>query len=86
MCDAAPLPELWRLTILLGEGNWTRRRSKVVTRRKSPIAQETSTSEAVASCWILQNALGNLASQSIPSWNQIVAWLGEMETLRRMAA
>jgi len=27
-----------------------------------------------------------LASQSIPSWNQIIAWLREMETLRRGAA
>jgi len=24
-----------------------------------------------------------LASQSIPSWNQIIAWLKEMEILRR---
>ncbi len=27
-----------------------------------------------------------LASQSIPSWNQIIAWMREMETLRRAAA
>lgn len=27
-----------------------------------------------------------LASQSIPSWNQIISWLKEMETLRSMAA
>jgi len=28
----------------------------------------------------------SLASQSIPSWNQIIAWLKEMETLRQIAA
>ena len=28
----------------------------------------------------------SLASQSIPSWNQILAWLKEMETLRQNAA
>jgi hypothetical protein len=27
-----------------------------------------------------------LASQSIPSWNQIISWLREMETLRTIAA
>jgi hypothetical protein len=27
-----------------------------------------------------------LASQTIPSWNQIIAWLREMETLRKAAA
>jgi len=27
-----------------------------------------------------------LASQSIPSWNQIGEWLKEMETLRQIAA
>ena len=27
-----------------------------------------------------------LASQSIPSWKQIIAWLKEMETLRIVAA
>ncbi len=27
-----------------------------------------------------------LASQSIPSWNQIIAWLREVETLRKAAA
>jgi len=27
-----------------------------------------------------------LASQSIPSWKQIVTWLREMETLRGVAA
>ncbi len=27
-----------------------------------------------------------LASQSIPSWNQIKTWLREMETLRKAAA
>ncbi len=27
-----------------------------------------------------------LASQSIPSWNQIIAWLNEMETLRVVIA
>jgi hypothetical protein len=27
-----------------------------------------------------------LASQSIPSWNQIMAWLKEMEILRRAVA
>ena len=27
-----------------------------------------------------------LASQSIPSWNHIIAWLREMETLRIIAA
>ncbi len=27
-----------------------------------------------------------LASQSIPTWNQIIAWLSEMETLRKVAA
>jgi hypothetical protein len=27
-----------------------------------------------------------LASQSIPSWNQIIVWLREMETLRKAAA
>jgi len=27
-----------------------------------------------------------LASQSIPSWNQIISWLKEMETLRTIAA
>jgi hypothetical protein len=28
----------------------------------------------------------SLASQSIPSWNQIIAWLKEMEALRAVAA
>jgi hypothetical protein len=28
----------------------------------------------------------SLASQSIPSWNQIISWLRDMETLRRTAA
>jgi hypothetical protein len=28
----------------------------------------------------------SLASQSIPSWNQIISWLKEMETLRSIAA
>jgi len=28
----------------------------------------------------------NLASQSIPSWNQIISWLKEMETLRQIGA
>jgi hypothetical protein len=28
----------------------------------------------------------SLASQSIPSWNQIIAWLKDMETLRSAAA
>ncbi len=28
----------------------------------------------------------SLASQSIPSWNQIIAWLKEMESLRTIAA
>ena len=28
----------------------------------------------------------SLASQSIPSWNQIIAWLREIETLRTVAA
>lgn len=27
-----------------------------------------------------------MASQSIPSWNQIIAWLKEMEALRTIAA
>lgn len=27
-----------------------------------------------------------LASQSIPSWNQIIGWLREMETLRKAAS
>ncbi len=27
-----------------------------------------------------------LASLTIPSWNQIIAWLREMETLRKVAA
>jgi hypothetical protein len=26
-----------------------------------------------------------LASQSIPSWNPVMAWLNEMETLRQIA-
>ena len=29
------------------------------------------------------NRLGNLASLSIPSWNQIAAWLRDMEELRK---
>jgi hypothetical protein len=28
----------------------------------------------------------SLASQSIPSWNQIIDWLKEMEMLRQVAA
>jgi hypothetical protein len=31
-------------------------------------------------------SVGKLASQSIPSWNQIISWLKEMETLRTIAA
>src|SRR5215472_11036358 len=31
----------------------------------------------------LSQAKSSLASQSIPSWNQIISWLREMETLRQ---
>jgi len=34
----------------------------------------------------ISSADSSLASQSIPSWNQIISWLKEMETLRTIAA
>ncbi len=30
----------------------------------------------------ISKSISSLASQSIPSWNRIAAWLKEMETLR----
>jgi len=32
------------------------------------------------------NFLSAIGAQSIPSWNQIITWLKEMETLRTAAA
>jgi hypothetical protein len=34
----------------------------------------------------ISSGKSSLASQSIPSWNQIIAWLKEMEALRTIAA
>jgi hypothetical protein len=55
------------------------RRSSV---QKSPLTKASASRYAEGSCKYLRM----LASQSIPTWNQIISWLKEMETLRIIAA
>jgi hypothetical protein len=54
--------------------------------RQTDNPQFTNTSSLIR--WGQTNSmvLKTLASQSIPTWNRIVAWLREIETLRNAAS
>ncbi len=91
-CFAIPvLASLWTGTSRLNEETWEAQSNAVKmllpTIKSSTARPETSIKEnidglPVGSCKMPRE----FGVQSIPRWNQIIAWLRDMETLRKAAA